>query len=173
MVRTSNSKRVPSRMWVRYEEVVDLTDKFCTEYLTDEYAQLSRQAAAALSRKRPSPLERGRADTWACGIVYALGNVNFLFDSSKEPHMRATDLCYCFGVGSSTGSAKAKEIRKALGMFQLHPDWCLPSQQGKNPLTWMLTVNGLVVDVRYMPLEVQEIAYEKHLIPYIPGEQDF
>ena len=59
MVRTSNSKKVPSRMWVRYEEVVDLTDKFCTEYLNDEYAELSQRAAAALSRKRPSPLERG------------------------------------------------------------------------------------------------------------------
>ncbi len=170
MVRTSNSKKVPSRMWVRYEEVVDLTDKFCAEYLTDEYAQLSHRAAAALSRKRPSPLERGRADTWACGIVYALGSVNFLFDSSQEPYMNASDLCAGFGVGKSTGSAKSKAVRNALDLFQLHPDWCLPSMQARNPLTWMLTVNGLLVDVRHMPLEVQQIAYEKGLIPYIPGK---
>ncbi len=84
--------------------------------------------------------------------------------------MSAADLCDGFGVGKSTGSAKSQTVRKALDMFQLHPDWCLPSKLGENPLTWMLTVNGLLVDVRHMPREVQEIAYEKGLIPYIPEE---
>ena len=42
--------------------------------------------------------------------------------------------------------------------------------QARNPLTWMLTVNGRLQDVRYMPLEVRQIAFEKGLIPYIPGE---
>ncbi len=36
----------------------------------------------------------------------------------------------------------------------------------------MLEVNGLTVDVRYMPREVQEIAYQKGLIPYIPADRD-
>ncbi len=36
--------------------------------------------AAALSRKRPSPLSTGRERSWAVGIIYALGQVNFLFD---------------------------------------------------------------------------------------------
>ena len=170
MVAIKNSEKVPRTLRPRFEAVVELTDRFCAEHLNDEYAQLSRQATAALSRKRPSPLERGRCDTWACGIVYALGRVNFLFDPSQEPYMNATDLCAGFGVGKSTGSAKSKAVRNALDLFQLHPDWCLPSMQGRNPLTWMLTVNGLLVDVRHMPLEVQQIAYEKGLIPYIPGE---
>jgi hypothetical protein len=38
----------------------------------------------------------------------------------------------------------------------------------KNPLIWMLEINGVLVDVRHMPLEVQEMAYAKGLIPYIP-----
>ena len=41
--------------------------------------------AAALTRKRPSPLESRRARSWAAGIVYALGQVNFLSDDSREP----------------------------------------------------------------------------------------
>jgi hypothetical protein len=36
----------------------------------------------------------------------------------------------------------------------------------------MITVNGYIVDVRSMPRDVQEIAYEKGLIPYIPGERE-
>ena len=170
MARISKSEKVPQQLQPRFQAVVLVTDRFCSEHLNEEYAQLARQAAASLGGKRPSPLAQGRADTWACGIVYALGTVNFLFATSEDPHMRAAELCEGFGVSQSTGSAKGKAVRKALGMFQLHPNWCLHSKRGKNPLTWMLTVNGMVVDVRYMPREVQEIAYEKGLIPYIPGE---
>ena len=52
---------VPKKMQARYDEIVALTDAFCQEYLTDEYAQLCRKLVAKLSRKRPSPLARGRA----------------------------------------------------------------------------------------------------------------
>jgi hypothetical protein len=38
-----------------------------------------------------------------------------------------------------------------------------------NPLAWMILVNGLAVDVRQMPRHIQEVAYEKGLIPYLPG----
>jgi hypothetical protein len=34
----------------------------------------------------------------------------------------------------------------------------------------MLSVNGMIVDIRSMPREAQEIAFEKGLIPYIPGD---
>jgi hypothetical protein len=57
-------------------------------------------------------------------------------------------------------------------MYQMDPNWCLPSLVDENPLVWMLQVNGLMVDVRYMPREVQVIAYEKGLIPYIPADRD-
>ena len=46
-----------------------------------------------------------------------------------------------------------------------------PQQMGDNPLVWMIMVDGFVVDVRRMSRAVQEIAYEKGLIPYIPGEK--
>ena len=37
---------------------------------------------------------------------------------------------------------------------------------------WMLQVNGMLVDVRFMPREVQEIAYQKGLIPFIPVDRN-
>jgi hypothetical protein len=40
----------------------------------------------------------------------------------------------------------------------------------RNPLVWMAEVNGYLVDLRTMPREVQEIAFEKGLIPYIPDD---
>ncbi|MFQ6101279.1 MAG: DUF6398 domain-containing protein [Anaerolineae bacterium] len=107
MVRTGKSERVPKKMRAKFGEIVALTDRVCEEYLDEEYAQLARQATAALCRKRPSPLERGRVDIWACGIVYALGTVNFLFDQSQEPHMSADELCAAFGVKKSSGTNKS------------------------------------------------------------------
>jgi hypothetical protein len=38
----------------------------------------------------------------------------------------------------------------------------------KNPLVWMGEVNDYLVDLRNMPREVQEIAFEKGMIPSIP-----
>src|SRR5687767_11470111 len=119
----TKSEQVPKQLQPIYEEITKITDAFCAEHLNDEYAQLSRQLAAALSRKRPSPLLRGKVATWACGIVYALGSVNFLSDRSSAPYMRMEDLCALMGVSKSTGANKAAEIRKLFGMYQLDPNW--------------------------------------------------
>ncbi len=159
---------VPRKMRERYEAVTEITDEFCRAHLNEEYAELSRKMAAVLSRKRPSPLERGRAKSWAAGIVYALGRVNFLSDDSREPYMSLGELCEKIGVSQSTASKMSREIWDRLDLMQLHPEWCLPSMLEENPLAWIVEVNGLPVDVRIMPVEVQEEAYRLGLIPYVP-----
>ena len=163
---------IPTKVKPRYEEIVALIDKVCEEHINTEYAEMARQLAGRLARKRPSPLLRGRSEIWACGIVYALGTVNFLFDKSFEPYLSAEELCRVFGVKKSSGGNKAAQIREMFGMYQMDPRWTLPSLVDENPLAWMLEVNGMIVDVRRMPREVQEIAYEKGLIPYIPADRD-
>jgi Domain of unknown function (DUF6398) len=83
MARTSKSEKVRKQMQETFTAIVALTDAFCAAHLDEEYARLVRQAAAALCRQRPSPLATGHPQTWACGIVYAVGSVNFLFDKSQ------------------------------------------------------------------------------------------
>lgn len=166
------SESVPKTVEPFFQAIIKLTDEVCIHHLNSEYASLARSLAAALARKRPSPILRGNPEIWACGILYALGSINFLFDKSQSPHMRADELCAAFGVSQSSGSNKAKLIRDMFKMYQMDPNWCLPSMIDENPLVWMLQVNGLMVDVRYMPREVQEIAYQKGLIPYIPADRN-
>lgn len=166
------SETVPVAMQSIYADIAALINSFCQQHLNDEYATLGRELAAALARKRPSPLGRGKPAIWACGIVYALGTVNFLFDKTQTPYMRADELCAAFGVSQSSGSNKAKQIRDLFGMFQFDPRWCLPSKVEENPMVWMLEVNGLIVDIRGMPRAVQEQAYRQGLIPYIPADRD-
>ena len=172
MTKIIKSEKVPKQMKAKFDDIVILTDTFCNKHLNEEYAQLARQAVAALCRKRPSPLMQGRVNTWACGIVYALGYVNFLFDKSQEPYMSATDLCKGFGVSKSTGYAKSKAVRDALNMIQMDPNWYLPSKIDDNPMAWLIMVDGFVLDARMMPRELQEVAHRKGLIPYIPEDKE-
>jgi hypothetical protein len=155
-------------MQERFDEITQLTDAFSKERLNDEYAQLCHELTATLCRKRPSPLVRGKANTWACGIIHALGMVNFLYDSSQTPHVPSGQIAEAFGISSSTMQTKSKQIRDLLGMYQFDPDWTIPSMVDQNPLIWMLQVNGMIVDIRHMPRGAQEEAFRKGLIPYIP-----
>jgi hypothetical protein len=163
---------VPKTVKPFFQAIIKLIDTVCVRHLNREYASLARRLTAALARKRPSPILRGNPELWACGILYALGSVNFLFDKSQSPHMRTEELCAAFSVSKSSGSNKARLIRDIFKMHQMDPNWCLPSLIDKNPLVWILQVNGLLVDVRHMPSEVQEIAYRKGLIPYIPADRN-
>jgi Domain of unknown function (DUF6398) len=171
-VKSPHSTAVPKPMQATYETVVALTDAFCHDHLTDEYRDLARALTAALARKRPSPLVSGQPRTWACGIIHILGQLNFLSDKTSQPYMTMAEVCAAFGVGQSTASAKARVISDALHTNRMDPTWMLKSIIDQNPFVWMAEVNGLLVDMRQMPREVQVIAYEKGLIPYIPTDQE-
>ena len=166
-----HSDSVPKAMRPIFDEVVAITDAFCTEHLTNSYAELARHMAAALSRKRPSPLSSGRRKTWAAGIIYALGRMNFLFDSSNKPHLSATDLCGLFGVSQGSAYGKSKEAWDALDLIQMDPHWTLPEMMVHNPVMWMVFLDGLIVDIRSYHRETQEIAFEKGLIPFVPSPE--
>lgn len=80
----------------------------------------------------------------------------------------AAELCAAFGVSQSAGAAKAKAVRDALAMGQMDPRWYRPSKMEDNASAWMIMVNGLSVDARHLPRDLQEAAYAKGLIPYLP-----
>ena len=151
--------------------IIGLIDQFCGEHLNEEYAVLCRKMAEKLARKRPSPLLHGSPNAWASGIVRAVGGANFLHDKSQTPYMRSTDIDHYLGTSPSSGAAKLAAIRKMLKVHQLDPNWTLPSRLDDNPMVWMLQVNGVMMDVRHAPREVQEIAFNKGLIPYIPADR--
>jgi hypothetical protein len=163
----AKSTRVPKGMQDLYTSMIALTDRFCGQHLNDEYADLARNAIAALCRKRPCPLMTGNQQTWACAVLYALAQVNFLSDKANKPNMPMANLCALFGIAASTGGNKAKVVRDALGIRQFDHRWTLPSRLGNSSAVWMVDFNGLVVDARRLPVEIQEAAVLKGLIPYV------
>ena len=164
------SERVPKAMAEKFAAVTKLTDAFCAQHLNEEYRRLIHRVVGALARKRPSPLSSGKENVWAAAAVHAVGRVNFLDDPSQDPHCRPKVIYAFFGIAESTGQNKSKAIRELLKMGQFSHQWMLPSRLADNPVVWILQVNGLMVDIRTAPLELQQLAYEKGLIPFIPSE---
>ncbi len=166
------SSEVPAEFRQVYLELVSLTDEFCNEHLNVEYQELCREMAISICQPE-SPVLRGKRASWASGIVYTVGWVNFLGDPSQEPHVRSEEIAEWFGVSTGTMLSKAKTIREGLGLIALDPDFTLPSRIDENPLIWMLQINnGLIIDIRHAPREAQEAAYKRGLIPYIPADRE-
>lgn len=164
----NSSEKIPAALQGRFDEIIKITDAFCGQHLTNEYRDLCRRMAATLCRKRPSPLATGAANSWACGIAYSVGRINFLFDKSQTPHMRGEDLCQHFCLSQSTGTAKSTVVMKALKLVQMDPGWTLPSLLATNPMAWLIMIDGLTVDARKMPRDIQEEAFRRGMIPYLP-----
>ena len=115
-------------------------------YQHEEYAALCRKLVGKLGRKRPSPLLRGDLRIWAAAVIYAIGSANFLFDVSQKPHLSADSLSGLMGVPKSTLRAKAKLIGDLVGLGPLEPEFCRRELLAKNPLAWLIEVDGLIVD---------------------------
>ena len=161
--------KVPKALRPVVEEIVGLTDAVCLAVLDEEYADLALRAAAKLARKRPSPLVGGRRATWAAGIVYALGQANFLSDPASEPCVTADQLSEAFSVAKSTMGSKARQVRDLLRISPFSPEFQRADVARRNPLVWIIEVNGVAMDARHVPMDIQMEACRRGLIPYVPA----
>jgi hypothetical protein len=161
--------KIPPAMRPTAQAIITLTDQVCLELLDDEYADLARHVVAKLARKRPSPIGSGRASSWAGGVVYALGQVNFLFDSASKPYLTASDLSAAFGVAKSTLSGKAKQVSDLLKISLGTPEFLREDMIEASPAIWYIQVDGLIMDAHALPLQLQVQAFERGIIPYIPA----
>jgi hypothetical protein len=161
---------IPATMRADHDAIVALIDQFSRDRLNEEYRLTCRKLAGVLARKRPSPLVNGTPAAWACAIVRTIGWVNFLDDKTQTPHAKMTEVDKAFGVSSGTGQTRSKVIRDMLKIYAFDRTWTLPSRVASNPNTWLVQVNGMILDVRFLPREIQEEAFERGMIPYIPDD---
>lgn len=162
---------VPMAYRERLLQVTELINDFCDAQLNDEYKAVCRDLTRSLCQEG-SPFLKGKAEGWACGIVYAAGWVNFLTDPNQSPHLTAKQIASGFGVSEATMLARHREIRDGLDLMRLDPKFTLASRVDENPLIWILQVNGILMDIRDAPREAQVVAFEQRLIPYIPADDE-
>lgn len=121
-------RRAPERRehdGARVERIIALTQEVCLERLNEEVARLCRALTEALARAHPQAFARGKAEVWACGVIYALARVNELFYRDHPPRVSAGDLCRALDVPCSTGANKARWICEAMDGLS-DPAWSLP-----------------------------------------------
>jgi hypothetical protein len=166
---SAKTPKLPAPVRPVFDEITAITGAFCSQHLDAEYARLCDKLTAKLARKRPSPLLRGDPRIWAAGIVYAIGRVNFLADPSQQPHLRTDELASLLGVKQTTMANKGRLIMDTLRIGPMDPEYCRRDLLDSNPLAWLLEVDGLVVDARWLPEAVQVHAWQRGLIPYVPA----
>lgn len=156
---------VPKALRAEVAAISSLTDAYCEERLDSEYAALCRRLVAKLARKRPSPLVRGNLRIWAAAALYTVGSVNFLFDRSQPLHLTADELSALTGVPKSTMANKSKRIRDLLGLRPFDHELCRRDLLEQSPFAWLILLDGIVVDARWLPPEFQAEARRRGLIP--------
>lgn len=113
----------------KYEEIIDKIKSFSNEYLNEEYENICVKATETLFLNNEDKLKKGKSFSWAAGIVHAIGTINNLFDSKEEPYIKVADLYKEFGVSSSTGSSKSKEVKSLLDLSKENTKWMISKDQ--------------------------------------------
>ncbi len=163
---------VPHAVRPYADQVVAVTNAVCREHLDIEYADLCLRVVGKLARKRPPPQLRGDVGIWAAGVVYAVGQLNFIFDPTQTPNATADQLSGWLGVKKTTMANKARSIRDTLKLSHSDSEFMRRDLVDDSPLTWLLEVDGMLVDIRHAPARLQAMAFERGLIPYLPGAAD-
>lgn len=119
------SKEISSR----HQEILEKIMNFSDRHLNSQYKDKCVNAAETLFLNNSEQLVKGKSESWAAGIIHAIGSENNLFDSKTQPYIKAFELYKEFGISSSTGSAKSKEIKKLLDLDADNSRWKLESRE--------------------------------------------
>jgi len=137
-------------------QLISLTTEFCEQHLGDEYERLCEKLIRKMSRKRNVPYLSGRIEVWAAGVIYALGQINFLFDRSFEPYATHDDICDHFGTNKSTTSQKAKLIRDMFKMRYGNDEFLTERNKKDKPFGKSMMINGLILPIDLLESESHE-----------------
>jgi hypothetical protein len=137
--------------------LVEATASYCQEDLDEEYQRLCEKLIDKMARKRVVPFMSGKLEIWAAAVVYAIGQINFLFDKSFQPYATADDICDYFGVKKSTVSNKAKEIREMFRMRNWDKEFGTEEMKQHDPFKDMVMIDGMIVPKSMLPPEIRKI----------------
>ncbi len=136
--------------------LIEATTAYCREQLNEEYRELCEKLIDKMSRKRAVPFLSGQLDIWAAAVVYAIGQINFLFDKSFEPYVTADDIRNHFGVKNNTVTNKAKYIRDMFKMGYYDEEFSTEHVEQRNPFRSLVTIDEMIVPKSMLPPEIQK-----------------
>ena len=147
---------------MKQREILDLVKKFCAEKLNDEYVDMAERLMAKLSRKRINPMQVGKPEVWAAGIIHALGNINLLFENSSKPHVTVEELNAFFKTKEALTVERSRQIREILNLGCWNDEFCIHKIRLTNPFNKLVFINGCLVPLNSLPLEyLDAVQYAK------------
>ena len=148
------------------DQLIQLVRRFCHDMLDSEYEELAVNLVEKMGRKHEVPFKRGRLEIWASAVIYALAQVNFLFDKSFEPYISADDICNYFNTKKSTVSDKARRIRDMFNSNEFYSEFSSKSIKEQTP-TYVLNSDGFIV-----PSSHGEVLFAKAFLLFENGNVD-
>jgi hypothetical protein len=95
-----------------------------------------------------------------------------VFDPSQSPHATADQLSEWLGVKKTTMAKQGPVDPRHPTMSHLDDQFVRRDLVESSPLTWLLEVDGALVDIRRAPLHLQVQAFELVLTAYVAGIRD-
>ncbi|MBW1730634.1 MAG: SEC-C domain-containing protein [Deltaproteobacteria bacterium] len=108
------------------QEIAALIEKFGRTKLDPTHTELATKLCHTIAKSPDLALARGRPEIWASGILYAIAQLNFLFDPSRNPPLTPDEICAFFGTKKATVSNKALLIRQTLDLGLGDEEFCTP-----------------------------------------------
>lgn len=147
---------VPEELQSRFHQITAVMDRFCDKQLDAEFRDVCRRILACYCQPSTN-IDRGKPESWAAGVVYEAGQVNFLSDPSFKPHCKSEEIAKGCGVSVATMQSKGRDIRESLQLMQFDPMFTVPSRLQDNPLAWLMELpNGMIVSLKDLPDEFRQ-----------------
>ncbi len=155
----------------RKNQIIHLIREYCSQYLDDEYFELSVRLLDKLGRKRSVPFVSGKIEIWAAAVIHALGTINFLFDKSFKPYSTIEEINEFFGTNKSSTGTKSRLIRDLLNLGYFDSEFSTKKIKDDNPFNKLMMVDGFIVPKNIestLPLkktEIKETPVKKEIKP--------
>jgi hypothetical protein len=144
------ARAVPGFMERRYEELIAEFDHACAEHLTPDFLAPGHELIRALCISSLTPM-KGRASHWIASVIWALEQLNY----TTPPHSDET-IGEWFNIAAKSVVSKGSAIMTALQVQPFDPRWSFTPEA--SPWTWMVKVDGVLIDARNLPEAMQREA---------------
>ncbi len=147
----------------RFQEISSLLEAFTKEHLNQEYFEIAQDMLLELFGS-DLELSRSKPESWAAGVMHAVGWVNFLGDPSSTLHMPLKSIAKHFGVSAGTMEAKSRNIRDELELVPLDPVFCTEENQEENPMHELESLETILHCIRDLSEDKQTQATQAKLL---------
>ncbi len=150
----------------RFQEIFALIEDFFQKHPNDDSFELAKKILLSVFAVELN-VERGKAQSWAAGIIRMIEPVDALEQSENAVQLTPKEIAKHFGVAVSTMDNKSRLIKATVSMVPIDPLFGIPENLRNNFLKNLMITTEMLKEIEKLSPEEQEEAYEKKLRPFM------